>query len=436
MTYEEAVQFLYTQLPMYSRDGAVAYKADLNNIISLCASLGNPQEKFKTIHIAGTNGKGSTSHMLAAILQTSGLKTGLYTSPHLFDFSERIRINGAPVTREFVIQFVERIQQIAVKIQPSFFEITVAMAFEYFAMNRVDIAVIETGMGGRLDSTNIIQPVMSVITSVGLDHQDILGETLEEIAEEKAGIIKFKTPLVLGELKHETMSIFATTCNRMQSEVLQAEQFATIVGVYVQGDHQVCDYRINATGTHFYLKTDLKGLYQAKNARTVYCCIRTLRKLGLAIDEEDMKNGLENVSQRTGIRGRWEILRHDPLIIADVAHNIDGIQEVMKQLKLQYPDRTCHFILGFVRDKQIHPVLNELPTQANYYFTQAQIPRALPAEMLQEQASKYNLNGNAYPNVNEALEAAIQQAHPRDVIMITGSFFIIAELNFPEFAHP
>lgn len=435
MTYDEAIQFLYTQLPMYSRDGAAAYKADLNNIIQLCNYLGNPQDTFKSIHIAGTNGKGSTSHMLAAVLQTAGMKTGLYTSPHLFDFSERIRINGAPVTREFVVQFVERIRQAAIKIQPSFFEITVAMAFEYFAEQQVDIAVIETGLGGRLDSTNIIHPLMAVITSVGLDHQDILGHTLEEIAEEKAGIVKFKTPLVLGEMKHETLSVFATVSHQMQSEVLQAEQYATIVGVYEQDNHQVCDYRINTTGTHFSLETDLKGLYQAKNARTVYCCVRMLRKLGFAIDEEDMRKGLKNVSKLTDIRGRWEIIQKNPFIIADVAHNIDGIQEVVNQLQLQYPGRNYHFILGFVRDKHIHPVLSALPAQAQYYFTQAQIPRALPGEILQEQATRYNLNGKAYPNVNEALEAALQQAQPNDVIMITGSFFIIAELKYQPFAH-
>lgn len=436
MTYAEAVQFLYTQLPMYSRDGAAAYKADLDNILQLCEILGNPQNTFKSIHIAGTNGKGSTSHMLAAILQTSGLKTGLYTSPHLFDFSERIRIDGTPVSREFVVEFVGRIQQAAIKIQPSFFEITVAMAFEYFAVHQVDIAVIETGLGGRLDSTNIIQPVLAVITSVGLDHQDILGQTLEEIAAEKAGIVKFKTPLVLGEMKHETMAVFATVCSRMQSDVIQAEQYATLVGVHEQGNNQVCDYRINSTGTHFSLETDLKGLYQAKNARTVYCCVRMLRKYGYAIDDEDMRKGLKNVSALTGIRGRWEIIQNNPLIIADVAHNIDGIQEVLKQLNMQYPGRNYHFILGFVRDKHIHPILSLLPTQAKYYFTQAQIPRALPVEILQELASKYNLNGNAYPNVNEAMLATQEQAQPNDIILLTGSFFMIAELKFAQVAHP
>lgn len=436
MTYQEAVDYLFSQLPMFSKVGAAAYKKDLHNIRKLCDHLGNPQNKFKSIHIAGTNGKGSTSHMLSAILQNAGFKTGLYTSPHLFDFTERIRIDGKPISEAFVVDFVEKIKDIAKEISPSFFEITVAMAFQYFAEEEIDFAVVETGLGGRLDSTNIIHPILCVITSVGLDHQDLLGDTIEKIANEKAGIIKHKSSVVLSDVPTEVLHVFSRTTKATQSPVMYTNNFAYILGYYTKDNLLHCDYLMKDEKQEFCVELDLQGFYQSKNALAAVCSIFMLRKLGYKITNNQMYDALKKVVPLTGLRGRWEILRRDPLTILDVGHNIDGFTEIVTQLNMQYPRVKKHIILGFVKDKQIGPILKMLPKEAVYYFTQAQIARALPVEELQDFAQKHGLNGNAYTNINEAMEAATENAKSEDLIFVTGSFFTIGELDVKRFADP
>jgi dihydrofolate synthase/folylpolyglutamate synthase len=429
MNYKETIEYLYQQLPMFSRVGQSAYKEDLHNTIALCNSIENPQNNFKTIHIAGTNGKGSTSHILAAILQQAGYKTGLYTSPHIKDFRERIRIDGKMVSEQFVVDFTEKTKAISEEIQPSFFELTVAMAFEYFANEKVDIAVIETGLGGRLDSTNIINPILSVITNIGYDHMNILGNTLEEIAYQKAGIIKAHTPIVIGEILPETLPIFLQEASKKNAPVFlsQAEFVATTVESTAL--QLVCYIKKISTGTIEKIRLDLTGLYQSKNCITVLCCVEQLRNLGFTITEKILHQALENVKLLTGLRGRWDIIQHAPAIILDVAHNKDGINQVLHQLHINYPTAKINFILGFVKDKDISLVLDLLPTNALYYFTNAHIPRALPHESLKKLAAEKNLTGNSYDNVNDALKAAKENTKENDVIIVCGSFFVIAELE-------
>ena len=429
MTYEQTIEHLYSQLPMFSRIGAAAYKKDLHNTIQLCDAIDNPQKKFKSIHIAGTNGKGSTANMLAAILQEAGYKTGLYTSPHIKDFRERIRINGEMVEKDFIVDFVERTKKLTEDIQPSFFELTVAMAFEYFAKEKVDIAVIERGLRGRLDSTNIISPILSVITNIGYDHVALLGNTLPEIAFEKAGIIKKNTPVVIGEILPETLPVFTKKANEENADIHVASKEFTVEYIDSSGSLLLCNVRNVATNIVEKLRLDLTGLYQTKNICTVLSAVEVLKQLGISILETNLHHALENVSVISGIRGRWEVIETKPALILDVAHNEDGIKQILEQLRYSYPNSNFHFVLGFVSDKDVSKVLSLFPPAAKYYFTNAHIPRALPAAELKKIASEYLLDGNSFENVNDAVKEAKTNAMAHDVIMVCGSFFIIAEIE-------
>ncbi|MBK8610636.1 MAG: bifunctional folylpolyglutamate synthase/dihydrofolate synthase [Chitinophagaceae bacterium] len=430
MTYQQTIDYLYTQLPMYSRIGAAAYKEDLHNTIALCNAIDNPQTTFKSIHIAGTNGKGSTSHMLAAILQQAGYKTALYTSPHLKDFRERIKINGHMIPEAFVVDFVAGIKDISEQIKPSFFELTVAMAFDYFAKEKVDVAIIETGLGGRLDSTNIITPILSIITNIGYDHMDLLGDTLEKIAAEKAGIIKPQVPVVIGEYLPETKNIFidkAAECN------------ATIH--FAQDEYQVhhVDYSLqllscDVTNTEHHItesfELDLNGLYQTKNLRTVLCAEGILMQQGFNIENDDEKTALKNVNKLTELHGRWDVISENPTIILDVAHNVDGINQILHQLAVvRASSSELHFVMGFVKDKDVSKILTMLPKEASYYFSNAHIDRAMPHHELLEKAAAYELNAQSFDDVNTAINAAKQLAAPDDIIMVCGSVFLIAEVS-------
>jgi dihydrofolate synthase/folylpolyglutamate synthase len=413
---------------MFSRIGAAAYKADLTNTIRLCDTLGNPQHKFKSIHVAGTNGKGSTSHMLAAILQTAGYKTGLYTSPHLKDFRERIKVNGEMVSEEFVILFTERIRPRIEEIEPSFFEITVAMAFEYFAQQEVDIAIIETGLGGRLDSTNVIVPELSIITNIGWDHMNLLGNSLEEIAAEKAGIIKEKIPVVVGEVIPETMSIFEETANEKNAPLSIAERKRHITDWNWEKHELVVEVASEHQTDHKIYHLDLQGVYQTKNLLTVLEACSILQQKGWKLDNDAIQQGLKHTKKITGLHGRWEVIHTSPLVVMDVAHNADGIRQLVQQAELISHDQ-LHIIIGMVKDKDIDRVLSLLPKTANYYFTKAQIPRALPENELMEKAGKLKLKGDSFPDVNEALEFALQHTHPDDLIIICGSVFLVGEVD-------
>ena len=429
MNYAETIEYLYAQLPMYSRIGDAAYKKDIDNTIALCNALGNPQHKFKSIHIAGTNGKGSTSNMLAAILQESGYNTGLYTSPHIKDFGERIRINGKMIDQDFVVNFTEKTKALCKEINPSFFELTVAMAFDYFSHEQVDIAIIETGLGGRLDSTNIITPLLSIITNIGLDHTNLLGNTIEEIAFEKAGIIKYNIPVVIGEVNDKTKAVFEKKCTEMITVPLYAEEHFEAISIDNTGSHLNCKVYDKKKKESESYSLDLSGTYQLKNIQTVLAAEKILDDLGIKINKGNKKNALSNVKNITGLRGRWDIVSKNPTIIYDVAHNKDGISAVLKQLDSIRKNGQLHFIMGFVNDKDINAMLDLLPANAKYYFTNAHIPRALSKELLAETALKKNLNGNCFDDVNEAIREAKKQAKINDVIIVCGSFFILSEIE-------
>ncbi|MDH0658367.1 MULTISPECIES: bifunctional folylpolyglutamate synthase/dihydrofolate synthase [Empedobacter] len=403
-TYQETIDWLFSNLPMFQRVGATAFKKDLTNITELCEYLGNPQKKFKTIHIAGTNGKGSTSHMLASILQEAGYKTGLTTSPHLKDFRERMRINGVMADEEFVIDFVNKHEQKIIDQKASFFEIAIAMAFEYFAQQKVDIAIIETGLGGRLDSTNIILPELSVITNIGLDHTQFLGDTLDKIAFEKAGIIKPNTAIVIGETTAETKSVFEQVAKDRNAEIIFAEE------------------------KHFQdLPSDLKGSYQIKNKRTVLTAIEQLQKQNWAISPENIANGLLNVVKNTNLRGRWDILGQHPLIVADTAHNPHGLAEVSKQINEQAYNQ-LHLVLGFVNDKDVLSILNFFPKKATYYFCQPDVPRKYDIDELYKIIPEDITDKHFFDTVEKALIAAKSNATENDMIYIGGSTFVVAEV--------
>jgi dihydrofolate synthase / folylpolyglutamate synthase len=429
MTYQQTIDYLYAQLPMFSRIGSAAYKEDLHNTIALCNSIGNPQTSFKTIHIAGTNGKGSTSHMLAAILQSAGYKTGLYTSPHIKDFRERIRVNGEMIKEKAVVEFVARTKATSDEINPSFFELTVAMAFDYFAAEQCDIAVIETGLGGLLDSTNIITPILSIITNIGYDHQHILGNTLQEIATQKAGIIKENVPVVIGETLPETRQIFIDTANKKNAEIFFASEMFSTTNAIIENNKLICDVNDIMTCKTLQFQLGLTGLYQAKNICTVLESVEQLKNIGLNISETALHKGLLHVKEMTGLRGRWEILQQNPTIIADVAHNKDGIAQVIYQLETTYTNTNIHFVLGFVSDKDVAEVLTLFPKNATYYFTNAHIPRALPVAELAKKSSLAGLSGKNFDDINDAIAAAKNNATANDLIMICGSFFVIAEMD-------
>jgi len=423
MNYQAAIDFLFNALPMYQRIGKAAYKANLDNTIALDDYFGHPHKKFRTLHIAGTNGKGSVSHMLAAILQQAGYKTGLYTSPHLNDFRERIRINGVMIPEEDVCNFVLQHSGIIEHLKPSFFEMTVAMAFDYFARENVDIAVIEVGMGGRLDSTNIITPLVSVITNIGYDHTQFLGETLPEIAAEKAGIIKPEVPVVIGENQPETLPVFIKHAQQLHSPLFLADNNYT--AQIIRETETYAEYSVNDSLVY---RLDLMGHYQKMNLQTVLCTIDQLKSYQISIQQTNLESALSNVQKNTGLRGRWQILQHKPLVVADTAHNAEGLAYTMKQIA-QKQFKQLHIIFGVVNDKDVGKILPLLPVDASYYFTKASIPRALAEKELQHLANQSGLQGNSYASVGEAYHAALSFAGPDDMIYIGGSTFIVAGLN-------
>lgn len=427
MNYQQTLDYLYDRLPMFSRVGGQAIKPGLNNIMALCGLLGQPHKKGKFIHVAGTNGKGSVSHMLASVLQSAGYKTGLYTSPHLRNFRERIKINGEMITEEEVVVFVEEIQSPIENIQPSFFEVTVAMAFNHFAQHNIDIAIIETGLGGRLDSTNIIEPILSVITNIGYDHVQILGDTLEEIAAEKAGIIKPGIPVVIGEKVQETASVFKTKAATEASPLFFAVDHWQVADWKPDEHELVVSIAENNKTDHKKYHLDLTGQYQTKNLLTVLESCRQLKELGIDLPDAVIEQGLKQVKKQTGLHGRWETIHHHPRIILDVAHNESGMRELLNQLEITSYHR-LHIVLGMVRDKDVDAVIQLLPANAIYYFTNADIPRALSAGELRDKALQRGLNGHAYSNVNEALEDARAHAHPDDLILVCGSVFLVGEV--------
>ena len=426
MNYAQTLEYLFTQLPMFSRVGAAAYKPDLTNTIKLCKALGNPQHQFKSIHIAGTNGKGSTSHMLASILQTAGYKTGLYTSPHLVDFRERIKIDGVYCSKEFVVEFTEKIKPLIATIQPSFFEITVAMAFSYFAEQKVDIAVIEVGLGGRLDSTNIITPEVSIITNIGLDHTQFLGDTIPQIAGEKAGIIKKDVPCIVSEYTEETKPVFDAAA--IHTSLAYGSELYSVLNTKYAHDYlgvQVLNKKTEDVQTY---QLDLNGSYQAKNVQGVLGAIGILQTKGWQISNQHILDGLSHVKKNTGLYGRWQMIGTNPTTVVDVAHNVAGIQTLLAQIKL-VNHQQLHIVFGMVKDKDIDSVLALLPIQATYYFTQAQIERAIDANELQQKAGQHGLTGNVFAHVNEAISAAQKQAQVKDLIVVCGSVFLVGEIE-------
>ena len=401
MTYQQCLDWLFSQLPMYQRTGSIAYKADIGNIVQATEKLGNPHQNFKSIHIAGTNGKGSTSHLLASVLQEAGYNTGLYTSPHLKDFRERIRINGEMIKQENVIQFITENKDWFNKIGMSFFEMTVALAFNHFAKENVDIAIIEVGLGGRLDSTNIIIPELSIITNVGLDHTELLGNSIEKIAKEKAGVIKPKIPILIGRKQDQTKAIFDEIAQEHNSKLYYAEN---------------CD-----------IESDLKGDFQKENKNTTYTAIKILRTHAWDILDKHIINGFKNVQKNTSLLGRWMTVGQSPSIICDTGHNVDAVKRVVDQIKKTSYDE-LHIVFGVVNDKSIDVILKLLPKKAKYYFCQAQIPRAMHVDLLFTKAQEHQLTGNCFKSVVDAFKSARSVAKEKDLIFIGGSTFVVAEI--------
>jgi dihydrofolate synthase/folylpolyglutamate synthase len=403
MTYPEALAFLYSQLPMFQRVGAAAYKSDLSNTLALCEGLGHPEKSFKSIHVAGTNGKGSTASALASIFMECGYKTGLFTSPHLVDFRERIRINGALIPEAEVVAFLEKSKALIEQVQPSFFELTCLMAFDHFRKEQVDIAILEVGMGGRLDSTNVVMPELAVITSIGMDHQQFLGDTLEKIAAEKAGIIKQGVPVVLSENEPEVQQVISTMAESKASELITV--------------------KAQSPG----LKTDLGGIYQGENMRTVHAAIKRMRQLGWRLPHSTVERAALNVMANTGLRGRWEKLSELPKVIADVGHNEEGVALVAQMLE-QEEFNELHVVWGMVADKDAAAILKLLPQQAHYYWCKPDIPRGKETGALLQEAEKFGLSGKAYPSVSAAFASAKMAAGPSDLVFVGGSVFVVAEV--------
>ena len=432
MTYQQTIAYLFKMLPMFSRMGSVAFKKDLTNTLALCEALDNPQTKFKSIHIGGTNGKGSVSHMLAAMLQTAGYKTGLYTSPHLYDFRERIKINGEMVSEDFVIRFVERVQPLIVQIQPSFFELTVAMAFDYFAGQGVDIAIIEVGLGGRLDSTNIITPELSIITNISKDHTNMLGHTMQAIAAEKAGIIKEGVPVVIGERNDETAPVFIEKASTERSPIFFAEDYYEVTKWQLVNNYLRVKVVDKALEKSIPYQLDLAGIYQTRNIKTVLQAIHILQQKGWNINNNHIQAAFSSVKKLTGLQGRWEVVHQEPTIVLEVAHNEEGIRQMLQHLQhLSY--NRLHILFGMVKDKEPELILSLLPKDAIYYFTQAQIPRALAATELLQKAQERGLSGVTYTDVNAALQKALSKAATDDLILVCGSIFLVAEVKRAEF---
>jgi len=428
MNYQETLDYLYSKLPMFTRIGEAALKKDLHNTIALCAELGNPQDTFKTIHVGGTNGKGSTSHMLSAILQEAGYKTGLYTSPHLKDFRERIKINGQMIPEAVVTAFVEQQQEFITELQPSFFEVTVGMAFAYFAEEKVDVAIIEVGLGGRLDSTNIIHPELSVITNISLDHTNILGNTIAEIAFEKAGIIKAGVPAVMGERDPASEDIFIGKAAEVNTDLHFASKEVQIKSSDKDGEQLIVSITDAAGDTLFTdLALDLTGTYQLKNIRTVIAAVVQLRKIGYQISDQHIYDALKQVKALTGLQGRWQQIGSNPTVICDTGHNVAGIQEILQNIQ-QTPHQQLHMVIGFVKDKDISTILTMLPKKATYYFTEPKLERALPVAELAEKSAALGLHGQTVPDVQTALQTAKANAAPADLIFVGGSTFVVAEV--------
>jgi len=429
-TYQEVLDFLYGQLPMFQRTGPAAYKDNLDNTIRLDIMYGHPHRSFKTIHVAGTNGKGSVSHMLASVLQESGYKTGLFTSPHLKDFRERIRVDGEMISEEAVIQFTEvfREKNESEKLEPSFFELTVSMAFDYFRSMEVDVAVIEVGLGGRLDSTNIIIPEVSVITNISYDHQALLGDTLPKIAAEKAGIMKENIAVVVGETDPETSFVFEEFAKKVNTELVFADrEYQADYSMLTLDWKQSLNVVKDETLVFPDLKTDLLGIYQRRNVPTVLKTIDLLREKGWEITESQIRSGLQKVVQNTGLLGRWQIVGNNPLVICDTGHNQAGIKMVVEQIN-QTAWKELHMVIGMVSDKDQSKVLALLPANAHYYFTKAAIPRAAEPEELAAKALQFGLSGKCYPTVEQAVSAARENAGKNDLIFIGGSTFVVAEI--------
>ena len=423
MNYSETLNYLYTRVPMFQRSGASAYKPGLDTSIALDNYLGNPHRTYKTIHVGGTNGKGSTSHLLAAILQQAGYKVGLYTSPHLVDFRERIRVNGVKMPECEVVGFVEKHRIYFETLAPSFFELTMSMAFDYFRAENVDIALIEVGLGGRLDSTNIINPILSVITNISIDHTQYLGNTLEAIAKEKAGIIKEQTPVVIGNAHDAVKQLFIDSAQANHAPIYFAAEQCTIP----KSEFTTAAGWTYFTANYGIIKSALAGLVQLENAQTVLTAVRCLREQGFSVPMQAVREGFENVVKLTHLMGRWQILTNAPKMVCDTGHNIGGMEYIVQQLaKEQY--QTLHFVIGMVNDKDINAVLSILPKEARYYFTRASIDRAMPAAELAELAATHHLRGGSYATVQEAVNAATEEATLEDLIFIGGSTFVVAEL--------
>ncbi len=428
MNYSEAVTFLYDRLPMYQQLGKSAYKKDLTNVTLLLQELGNPHRHFPSVHIAGTNGKGSSAHSIAAVLQSAGYRTGLYTSPHLKSFTERIRINGEEISEQEVIRFVQQYRPMMETVQPSFFEVTVAMAFNFFAHEKVDIAVVEVGLGGRLDSTNVILPEVSLITNIGYDHTDMLGDTLSKIAYEKAGIIKPDVPVVIGQRHAETAEVFEKVAREQCAPLCFAEDHYHVTSVDAIADALKIRVYDHSSHNSVDITFSLGGQYQARNIAGILATIDQLRKRGWQLSSSDVAAGLANVSALTGLKGRWQVLQRNPLCLADTAHNAEAWHEIAEQLR-SYAAPRYHFVLGVSQGKDVAALLNNLPKDGIYYFCQADVPRALPARLLANEAGKFALHGNVIEVVQQAYEHARQQAEPDDVVFVGGSSFVVAELD-------
>lgn len=428
MNYNETINWMFNKLPMYQRIGAAAYKADLNSTIKILDYLNNPQDNFKSVHIAGTNGKGSVSHSLASVFQEAGYKTGLYTSPHLRDFRERIRINGNMIPENNVVEFIDKHKNKLEELELSFFEMTVAMAFDYFKNEKVDIAIIEVGMGGRLDSTNIIKPELSIITNISLDHVKFLGDSEDKIAVEKAGIIKKMIPVVIGETQIKTKDVFIEKAKAENSEIFFADKIFQCERIT---ENNILDYQsfnIYKNNKEYIneLRFPLLGNYQNKNLKTIICAIDILKNT-FSINENHIKNGLFNVIKNTSLMGRWQIIQKKPLVIADTGHNVAGITEIINQLsEINYSK--LHFVLSVVNDKDIDSILQLLPKNAEYYFCKADIPRGLDVNILAEKARSSGLKGNCYNSVNEAYTTACANAKDEDLVFVGGSNFTVAEI--------
>ena len=432
MTYQQTLEYLFNSLPMYHRIGQAAYKADITNTVQLMQHLGNPEGKFRSIHVAGTNGKGSVSHMLASVLMQAGYKVGLYTSPHLVDFRERIRINGQMIPQQCVTDFVEQHRDFMQSLQLSFFEMTVGLAFDYFATEKVDVAVVEVGMGGRLDSTNVITPDLCVITNIGFDHTQFLGDTLPKIASEKAGIIKPHVPVVIGETHPETRPVFEQRAAELQAPIYFADDNYRISPIHKQVPpadsltFPLLDFSVTTLNSQF--TCPLTGSYQLKNLATLFQALALLPSVGYTITEQHIHDGIARVIEDTGLHGRWEKMDEQPLTICETAHNADGVSAMLEKLS-EIPYRHMHLIYGCVNDKDFRKILRMLPQErTTYYYTQPSVPRALPVGQLVEAAQKLGMPGQDFPHVSKAITAARQAADPiHDLVLVTGSIFLVAD---------